>query len=268
MDTFSGAGYGIARIRAPESDSNYNYVVWCGETSECAVIDPFDPVPVLNFIRDNGLRVKYIINTHCHPDHIKGNDPILKVTLAEILVHTLGRTMVSPRSRALNDGDTVRIGKLSLHVIHTPGHCPEHLILVMDGNVFTGDTLYLAGCGNLKHRGDGEELFKTMETKIRTLGDDLRIFPGHDYAEANLRFALDIEPGNKEAKKKLADIRKLVKKGKEPAPTTIGEEKTYNPFLRYDSPGITKELRKRNPSLGDSNASYFKELRKLRDEWK
>ncbi len=144
----------------------------------------------------------------------------------------------------------------------------------MGENVFTGDTLYLAGTGNLKNRGDADELFHTMETSIRTLPDGLRIFPGHDYSEPNLRFALDLEPGNKEAKKKLDEIRKLGKKGKigkkgkEPAPTTIGEEKKYNPFLRYDSPEVTKELRKRNPALGDSKASYFVELRKLRDDWK
>jgi hydroxyacylglutathione hydrolase len=107
-----------------------------------------------------------------------------------------------------------------------------------------------------------------METKIRTLPDGLRVFTGHDYADANLRFALDLEPGNKATKKKLADTGKLSKKGKEPAPTTIGEEKTYNPFLRYDSPAIVKELKKRNPSLGDSSAAHFMELRKLRDEWK
>jgi hydroxyacylglutathione hydrolase len=138
----------------------------------------------------------------------------------------------------------------------------------MGENVFTGDTLYLAGTGNLKNRGDADELFHTIETRIRTLPDDLRIFPGHDYSEPNLRFALDLEPGNKEAAKRLKQIEKLRLKGKEPAPTTIGEEKKYNPFLRYDSPEITKELRKRNPALGDSKASYFVELRKLRDDWK
>src|SRR3990172_4212307 len=274
MDEFSGTGYGIARIRAPESDSNYNYIVWCTETSECAVIDPYDPIPILNVIRDKGLSVKYIINTHCHPDHIKGNDPILKVTMSEILVHPLGRDLVSPRSRAVNDGDTIGVGKLNLNAIHTPGHCPEHMILVMGENVFSGDTLYLAGTGNLKNRGDADELFNTIETRIRTLPDGLSIFPGHDYSEPNMRFALDLEPGNKEAKKKLDDIRKLGKigkigkKGNGPAPATMGEEKKYNPFLRYDSPEITKELRKRNPALGDSKASYFVELRKLRDEWK
>ncbi len=268
MDVFSGTGYGIARIRAPESDNNYNYIVWCGETSECAVIDPFDPVPILNIIRDRGLSVKYIINTHCHPDHIKGNDPILKVTMSEILVHPLGRDMVSPRSRALNGGDTIEVGKLSMSAIHTPGHCPEHVILVMGENVFTGDTLYLAGTGNLKNRGDAEELFRTMENTVRTLPDGLRVFPGHDYSEPNLRFALDLEPGNKEAAKRLKQIEKLRLKGKEPAPSTLGEEKKYNPFLRYDSPGIMKELRKRNPDLGEGKSSCFIELRKLRDGWK
>lgn len=268
MDIFSGAGYGIARIRAPESDNNYNYIVWCTETSECAVIDPFDPVPILNFVRQGNLRIKYIINTHCHPDHIKGNDPILKVTMSEILVHPLGRDMVSPRSRALNGGDTIEVGRLKLNAIHTPGHCPEHLILVMGENLFSGDTLYLAGTGNLKNRGDANELIKTIENTVRTLPDDLRVFPGHDYSESNLRFALDLEPGNKEASKRLKQIEKLRMKGKEPAPSTIGEEKKYNPFLRYDSPGIMKELRKRNPDLGDEKPSYFIELRKLRDGWK
>lgn len=268
MDTFSGDGYVIARIRAPDSDSNFSYIISCTETSECAVIDPYDPIIILNYIREKSLSVKYIINTHCHPDHIKGNDPILKVTLSKILVHPLGIDLVSPRAGTVIDGDEIAVGKLTLDVIHTPGHCPEHLTLLMGDNVFTGDALFLSGCGNLKHGGNAEQLFKSIETKLRSLPDSSRIFVGHDYSDANLGFTLSLEPSNREAKKKLDEINKMHSKGKDPAPTTVGEEKSYNPFFRLDSPEIIEALRKKNKRLGSSPFSIFKELRKERDRWK
>lgn len=268
MDTFKGPGYGIARLKAEHSDNNYSYVVWCEETSECVVIDPNDPGIVLGFVRDNGLSVRYIVNTHGHPDHTLGNDPILKVTLSKILIHELGMDLVSPRSAPLKDGDAISFGRLELKAVHTPGHCPEHMTLLIGEDAFTGDTLFLSGVGNLKHGGVARDLFRSIDTILRKLPASTRVFPGHDYSDANLRFALDVEPGNKDARKRLDGVTKDRRKCKEPAPSTIGDEMKYNPFMRYDVAGVAKGLKDRNPDMDASPISVFTELRKLRDDWK
>ena len=269
MDIYEENGLGIARIKIPDSDSNYNYILWCGDTKDCAVIDPIDPIVLLNFIRDNDLMVKYVINTHCHPDHISGNDPIIKVSLthiSKVLVHPEGLERVTTRSSTVDEGDVITVGNQEIKVLHIPGHCPEHIALLAGDFAFVGDTIFIAGCGVTKFRGVIEDLFESIE-RLKTLPDDTKLLIGHDYAEKNLRFAIDVEPGNEAAKSKLEEVRASISRGEEPAVTTIGEEKTYNPFLRYDVPEIVEELKSRNPELDTSPLGVFTELRSLRDDW-
>jgi hydroxyacylglutathione hydrolase len=267
MDVFEENGFGIARIRIKESDGNYNYIIWCSETLDSAIIDPLNAYTILDFIRERGLTVRYIINTHAHPDHIEGNNPILKVTSAKILIHPSGTEFVAPRYESIEENSVINLGRQQMKVMHTPGHCPEHVSLILANNIFVGDTLFLSGCGTTKFRGNVNELYQTIAFKLRVLPDSLRIFCGHNYAERNLLFALNIEPENKAAMAKLNEVRDLFKKGIEPAPTTIEEEKRYNPFLRFDDSSLVNELKKRNPSLEEKPEIIFKALREMRNNW-
>lgn len=271
MDIYTGPGYAIARIKIEDSDSNYNYILWCTETSECAVIDPIDPVSILNIIRDNGLMVKYVINTHCHPDHISGNDPILKVSLTMIskaLIHPLGADLIGTRYGTVDEGDIIKIGNLEIKVLHTPGHCPEHICLILDNNIFVGDTVFVSGCGNTRNRGNVADLYDSV-ARIRVLPDDYRIFVGHDYAVDNLKFALSLEPGNDNIKFKLDEVEEAHSENTGIPPTTVGEEKSYNPFMRYDIKEVAHEVKKKTTGLDINNhKEVFKAIRELRNEWK
>jgi hydroxyacylglutathione hydrolase len=187
--------------------------------------------------------------------------------MAKILVHSKGRGAVSSRSGPIEEGDLVDIGKQQIKVMHTPGHCPEHISLVLGENVFVGDTLFLSGCGNTKFGGNIDELYKSIAFKLRPLPESFKVFVGHDYSETNLRFALSVEPENKAARAKLEEVKSAYSQGKESAPTTIGEEKKYNPFFRFDVHELVIEMKKRKPSLENDPRAIFTELRELRNNW-
>lgn len=263
MNVIGEEGFSIHGFRVEASDRNYNYLVACERTGECVVVDPLDPVTLLRTIRERDYRVKYVVNTHAHPDHIEGNNPIIKVFLSsKILVHRSALDRVAPRSEAMEDGDRVPFGRQELRVVHTPGHCPEHVSLVVGGNVFVGDTVFVSGCGNVKFRGDVDQLYETFAFRLPSLSDELRMFCGHDYAETNLKFALSLDPGNSAAAEKLAQTRE------ERFPrSTLGEERAYNPFMRTSDPAVVSAVAKRRPSAGDDPRAVFAGLRELRNNW-
>jgi len=192
------------------------FIVGCEKTREAAVIDPGDESDkILLTLAGLKLKVKYIINTHGHFDHVGGNKKMKDATGADILIHSLDAPMLDyisqsasawgmnvenspPPDLMLKDGDEVKFGDITLKVIHTPGHSPGGISLYSDGVVFVGDTLFDGSIGRTDFPGgDFETLISSIRKKLFVLGDDVRVFTGH---------------------------------GPE---TTIGAEKKYNPFAGY-----------------------------------
>ena len=190
------------------------FIVGCDETKDAVVIDPGDDTDrILLALADLTLKVRYIINTHGHFDHVGGNRKMKAVTGADILIHSLDAHMLGalsstaaawglstddspPPDRTVEDGDRIDFGTLALTVIHTPGHSPGGIALYTEGNVFVGDTLFAGSIGRTDFPGgDFGTLISSIRSKLFVLGDDVRVFTGH---------------------------------GPE---TTIGRERQFNPFL-------------------------------------
>jgi hydroxyacylglutathione hydrolase len=188
------------------------------KTKETVVIDPGDDAQeILKIIREKGLKVKYIINTHAHFDHVGANRAIKEATGAELLIHkddapvlatvssqsrSFGMNPVSSPApdRLLKHGDIITAGEISLKVLHTPGHTAGGISLLEEGIVFTGDSLFAGSIGRTDlPGGDLMTLLRAIRTNLMTLPDDTKIFSGHGPA------------------------------------STIGDERTENPFLNNDS---------------------------------
>lgn len=175
------------------------YIIACEKTAEAGVIDPGGDGPkILNIIRERGLKVRYIINTHGHIDHIAANRSVREATGAEILIHeadascltdykkSLGHYMPGarnspPADRTVAEGDMITLGRtIRLIVVHTPGHTVGGISLVGDGFIFTGDTLFAGSIGRTDFPGGSlKQLMHSIREKLLTYPDDTIIYPGH-----------------------------------------------------------------------------------------
>lgn len=178
------------------------YIVSCPVKKEALVIDPAgNEEDIVERINQNGLVLKYIVNTHGHADHTCGNAKMKELTGAEIIMHEEddkifnspeGQVMARQMGFALSphadifvkDGDEISVGDVTLKVIHTPGHSPGGICLLGDGNLFTGDTLFVGGIGRTDLPGASMARFmNSINKRLLTLPIETIVWPGHDYGD-------------------------------------------------------------------------------------
>jgi glyoxylase-like metal-dependent hydrolase (beta-lactamase superfamily II) len=159
---------------------NFTYVLAPQEGGESVVIDPsFGIEPVLDAIDDLKLKVRYILNTHSHPDHIAGNDEVRARTGAKIGAHRLAKL---DQDLSFDEGSKLSVGGIEISVMHTPGHTPDSVLYIFEGNVATGDTLFVGECGRTDLPGGSPaDMYDSLFGKVIKLDDALVVLPGHDY---------------------------------------------------------------------------------------
>ena len=256
-------------VPVPQLSDNYAYLISDPRTGDAAVVDCAEAEPVLAAARMAGVRLTAVLATHHHFDHVGGNAALLAAR-AGLRVH--GSAADAPRipgiTDRLRDGDPVAVGSLRGRALLIPAHTSGHVAYHFPDEraVFTGDTLFVAGCGRL-FEGDARQMMASL-AKLAALPDETRVFCGHEYTEKNLRFAAVLEPTNAAIREKLAWAEARRRAGEPTVPSTIAEEKATNPFLRTNSPELAASVRQRVPDLPpDDPVALFAAVRALKDHF-
>ena len=240
---------------------NYIWTLRAGGTA--AVVDPGEAGPVLEYLAREKLRLAAILATHHHADHVGG--------IAELLAAHGGVPVYGPRhepiatlTRAVGEGDAVHIPELDLElaVLDIPGHTRAHIAYYGAGALFCGDTLFACGCGRL-FEGTAEQMYASLQ-KLLALPDTTRVYCGHEYTLANIGFARTVEPGNEKLAARERRDRATRDAGRPTLPSTLGEEKATNPFLRCREPAVVESVNKYLGSRVSDPVRVFAAIR----EWK
>jgi len=236
---------------------NYGVLVHDPATGATAAIDAPEAAAVEAALQATGWKLTDILVTHHHGDHTGG--------IAELKARH-GCRVVAPRSEAgkipavdetVGDGDTVRVGNLEATCIETPGHTLGQInyFFPADKLLFAGDTLFSIGCGRVIE-GTPEQMWASLD-KLRKLPGDTRIYCGHEYTAANVKFALTIEPDNAALRKRATEVERLRAENKPTIPSVMAEELEANVFLRADVPAVAAAV----GLAGASPAAVFTEVR-------
>ena len=262
--------------RIPTQRDNYTYLIVDGETREAAVVDAPEAAPVIARVEKLGVRVVKVLSTHHHPDHSAANPELAKHFGAPVFGHASDSNRLPGFTNGLAEGDTVAIGRLKAQVIFIPAHTRGHVAYVLPGAVFCGDTLFAGGCGRL-FEGTPAMMHEALNVKLARLPDETRVYCGHEYTENNLRFALTLEPSNEALRERMERVRAVrasvasdwhhASEAEMTVPSTLGEERATNPFMRAHSFELAANVRAKLPDAPTDPVGILGAVRALKDKF-
>lgn len=228
----------------PILKDNYVYLL-CADNGETAVVDPGDAVPVLAALAKQGVEnLTYVINTHHHWDHTDGNEEVLDAFPDAKLVGPKAELHKIPGiDVALSAGDAFTFGGETVQIIETPGHTLGHICLYFPESklLFTGDTVFLMGCGRL-FEGTPAQMYDSFQ-KLKHLPDDARVYCGHEYTLVGVKFGLHYAPDNADIAARFEEVRAFRAHKKPTVPALLGDEKKTNLFMMAQSVKEFADLR-------------------------
>jgi hydroxyacylglutathione hydrolase len=215
----------------PILKDNYAWLLRESSTGATAIVDPADAEPIIKAIEKAGGRLDLILLTHHHADHIAGVDEVRARFKCPVVGAAVDQHRLPKLDEAVREGDRVRLGNASAHVIETPGHTRGQInFFFADGDILlSGDTLFSLGCGRLSE-GTPQEMFASLR-KLAALPADTLVCCGHEYTESNARFALAVDPNNAALHDFVSKVEQRRAAGQPSVPSILGDELKANPFL-------------------------------------
>jgi len=225
----------IEVVCIPVLSDNYVWLVHEPNSGATMVVDPAVAAPILAEAAARGWQITDIWNTHWHPDHTGGNAEIKAATGCTITGPAAEAERIPTLDVQVKGGDVVRLGAIEATVIDVPAHTAGHIAyyLANEAAAFVGDTLFAMGCGRL-FEGTAAQMFENM-AKLATLPDATMVYCAHEYTQSNGRYALVAEPENRALIARMTQVDAARVRGEATVPTTIGDEKATNPFMRATS---------------------------------
>ena len=211
---------------------NYSYVIIDEKYNHACVVDPSEAEPIINFVESKNIKLKFVLNTHHHYDHVGGNNDLKKKYKVKNIGFKNDKERIPNIDILLENNEIWKSENFEAKIIHIPGHTSGHICFyfIKEKIAFTGDTLFSLGCGRI-FEGTYEQMYNSLN-KLKKLPSDTKIYCGHEYTLQNSLFCSKYDKNNKNLRKKIIEIKHKLKKNLPTIPSTLKEELAYNIFLR------------------------------------